>query len=95
MRVISNRKLREFSAHYQDAARPLRSWRKAMETGLFRNFAELRRTFGTVDRAGDLCIFDIGGNKYRLIAYVRFDWNRCYIKQVLTHAVYERGDWKT
>lgn len=95
MRVISNRKLREFSGRHQDAARPLQAWRKAVEKGLFRNFAELRRTFGTVDRVGDLCVFDIGGNKYRLIAYVRFDWNRCYIKQVLTHAAYERGDWKT
>lgn len=94
MRVIGNRKLREFSAHHRDAARPLRSWRRVMETGLFRSFAELRRTFGTVDRVGDLCVFDSGGNNYRLIAYVRFDWNRCYIKQVLAHAAYERGDWK-
>ena len=93
MRVISNRKLREFSAQYPDAARPLRAWRKAMETGRYQNFADLQRTFGSVDKVDDLCIFDIGGNKYRLIAYVRFDWQRCYIKHVLTHAAYDRGGW--
>ena len=94
MRVISNRKLREFSAQHQDAARPLQSWRKAMEAGQFRNFAELRRAFGSVDRVGDLCVFDVGGNKYRLVAYVRFDWNRCYIKKVLTHSEYDLGGWE-
>ncbi|MBI1731196.1 MAG: type II toxin-antitoxin system HigB family toxin [Gammaproteobacteria bacterium] len=94
MRVISNRKLRDFADQHTDATRPLQSWRKAMETAKFRSFADLRRAFGSVDRVGDLCVFDIGGNKYRLIAYIRFDWNRCYIKSVLTHSDYDSGKWR-
>ena len=33
-------------------------------------------------------------NKYRLIAYMRYDWKRCFIKHVLTHAEYGKGRWK-
>ncbi|MBI2799997.1 MAG: type II toxin-antitoxin system HigB family toxin [Gammaproteobacteria bacterium] len=36
-------------------------------------FIELRRTVGSVDEVGDLYVVDIGGNKYRLVSYVRFD----------------------
>lgn len=95
MHVISNRTLKIFAERHTDAERPLQAWRKALEKGSFRSFPDLKRTFGTVDKVGDLYVFDIGGNKYRLIAYVRFDWQRCYIKQVLTHAEYNSGRWKS
>jgi len=94
VRVISNKALREFGSLHPDANRPLQAWRMAMEQGFFQNFADLKCAFGSVDRVGDLHIFNIGGNKYRLIAYIRFDWQRCYIKHVFTHAEYERGGWK-
>lgn len=94
MHAISNRTLKIFAERRPDAERPLQAWRKAMEKGNFRSFADLKLTFGSVDKINDRYIFDIGGNKYRLIAYVRFDWQRCYIKQVLTHAEYDRERWK-
>lgn len=52
-------------------------------------------TFNSVDKVGDLIVFDIGGNKYRLIAYIRFEKQILYIKAVLTHRDYERGAWKS
>lgn len=66
-----------------------------MEKGYFQSYSDLKLTFGSVDKVGDLSVFDIGGNKYRLIAYVRFDWQRCYIKQVMTHAEHDRERWKS
>lgn len=65
-----------------------------MENTEFNSFAELRVVFGSVGKVGDLHVFDIAGNKYRLITYLRFDSKLCYIKQVLTHTEYDKGAWK-
>ena len=94
MHVISNKARKSFVDRFPDADKPLQSWRKVMEKGSFRSFAALRQALGSVDKVGDLYVFNIGGNKYRLIAYVRFDWQRCYIKQVMTHAEYDRERWQ-
>ncbi len=94
MRVITNRRLLEFSAIHHDAGGSLQAWRMAMESTAFGSFAELRDVFGSVDKVGDLYVFNIAGNKYRLIAFLHFDRQLCYIKQVLTHSEYDRGAWK-
>lgn len=65
-----------------------------IEKNRFSNWAELKATFNSVDRVGDLVVFDIGGNKYRLIAYIRFEKQILYIKAVLTHQDDDRGTWK-
>jgi len=94
MHVISNKALKDFGKQYPDAEKPLQAWRKLIETSSFKSFSDLKRAFNAVDRVGDLTVFDIGGNKYRLIAYIRFDWQRCYIKHVLTHREYDTQRWK-
>ena len=43
----------------------------------------------------ELAVFDIGGNKYRLMAYIRFEKQILYIKAVLTHREYDKGSWKS
>jgi len=55
----------------------------------------LRHVFPPADQVGDLVVFNIGGNKYRLIASVHFNRQKVYVRRVLTHAEYDRGDWKT
>lgn len=94
MRVITNRRLLDFAALYPDAATPLQSWRKIMEIKACQNFGDLRLSFRGVDKVGYLYIFNIAGNKYRLIAYLHFDRQLCYIKHVLTHTEYDREGWK-
>lgn len=66
-----------------------------MERNCFTNWAELKQAFNTIDKVGELTVFDIGGNKYRLIAYVRFEKQIAYIKAVLTHRDYDKGAWKS
>ena len=66
-----------------------------IEKNRFANWAELKATFNTVDKVGELTVFDIGGNKYRLIAYIRFERQIVYIKAVLSHSDYDKGTWKT
>ena len=95
MRVISNSALRTFAARHPSAELPLQGWRRVIENNRFANWAELKAPFSTVDKVGELAVFDIGGNKYRLIAYVRFEKQIVYVKAVLTHRAYQRGAWKS
>ena len=94
MRIISNRALRAFALRHPAAEGPLQGWRKVIEKNRFANWSELKAVFGNVDKVGDLTVFDIGGNKYRLIAYIRFERQILYIKNVLTHRDYDKGSWK-
>src|SRR5258707_15722159 len=94
VRVISERRLKEFVERFPKAKGALSSWATAVELSAWNNPGELKRTFGTVDFVGDKTVFNIGGNKFRLIAYVHYRRQIVYIKQVLTHAEYDKGDWK-
>ena len=94
MKLISNRALREFVALHPSADGLLKGWRQVIEKNSFANWAELKRSFGAIDKVGDKTVFDIGGNKYRIIAYVRFERQIIYIKAVLTHDEYDKDNWK-
>jgi mRNA interferase HigB len=94
MKLISNKALREFSAAHPDAEGPLQAFRRLIEKGSFDNFAALRATFRGVDKVGEIMVFNIGGNKYRLVAGVAFAPQLLWIKAVMTHADYDKGDWK-
>ena len=95
MKLINNRALREFSALHPQADSALQGWRRVIVKNRFANWSELRRVFNSVDKVGELAVFNIGGNKYRLIAYVRFERQIVYVKDVLTHREYDKGAWKS
>ena len=94
MYVISRKALRSFWDQYPDSKNPLSRWFKAMEHNNFGSFNELRAAFPTADKVGDMVVFNIGGNKYRLIASIHFNRGKVYIRHVLTHREYDRGRWK-
>jgi len=95
MKIISNKALRDFAADHPQAETPLQGWRRVIEKNRFANWSELKAAFNTVDRVGELAVFDISGNRYRLIAYIRFERQIVYIKAVLTHREYDKGAWKS
>jgi len=90
VRVISNRKLLDFAARHPEASDPLQAWRKVVEATSFGHFAALKASFNSVDRVGLFYVFDIGGNKFRLVTAIHFNRQMLYIRHVLTHAEYER-----
>ena len=94
MKLISNRALREFVSRHPLADESFKGWRRTVEKGGFANWAELKQSFGAVDKVGDKTVFDVGGNKYRIIAHVRFEKQIIYIKAVLTHDEYDKDKWK-
>ncbi len=88
MRLISNKALREFENHHPASRHALQGWRRIIEQGRFVNFAELKRAFNSVDKAGGYFVFDIAGNRYRLIAAIHFNTQILYIRAVMTHSEY-------
>jgi mRNA interferase HigB len=95
MRIISFRKLREFYEAHPESKTALKTWYAAVRKSDWRNFADLRRTFGDADVYKKCTIFDIAGNKYRLIAWVNYKTHAVYIRHVLTHTDYGKDKWKT
>ena len=94
MKLVSNKALREFAARHPDAAQPLQDFRHLVEHGTFTSFAQLKAAFATVDKVGERYVFNMGGNKYRLIAAIAFRAGLMWVKAVLTHTEYDQGAWK-
>ena len=94
MHIITFARLKEFYEKYPDAETSLRSWNKLTKLASWQSFAELRETFGSADFVGKLTVFNIGGNKYRLIAYIDYQSQKVFIRHVLAHAEYDTEQWK-
>lgn len=94
MHIISRKALRQFWEQYPDSKMVLARWFKIVQHAKFQNFSELRATFPSADKLGDWIVFNIGGNKYRLITAIHFNRSKVYIRHVLTHQEYDKGSWK-
>ncbi len=92
MQVISRKQLRDFASRYPHAEGPLSAWYRIVSKAKWEGPADVKRQFGTtVDFVADSrLIFDIGGNKYRLVVHAAYPFRRVLIKFVGTHKEYER-----
>lgn len=91
MVVISYKSIREFSIKHKEAEDALNNWFTIAEKSDWANFNELREMFNSADSVGnDLYVFNIKGNKYRLIARIIFKVRTIYIKFIGTHSQYDR-----
>jgi mRNA interferase HigB len=94
MHVISEKKLREFWEKWPDSETPLRAWHRIAEHAEWHSFAEVRETYAHADQVGRCTVFNIGGNKFRMVVAIHFNRGKVYIRHVLTHQEYDRGAWK-
>ena len=85
MHVSSRKMIRDFYRLHPVAKESLERWYQLVKKSNFRSFAEIKRTFAGADQVKNFVVFNIGGNKYRLIALIKYDFNRIYIRHVLTH----------
>lgn len=94
MQIIAKRTLRQFWERQPKAETPLKTWFALAAKAVWCGPADVKEQFGnTVDIVGDnRLIFDIGGNKYRLILHVAYKFKRVLIKFIGTHAEYDRID---
>ena len=94
MHVITRKRLNDFAEKHPDAKSALQHWYKLMKFRNFKSFIELREVFPSADQVGKLTVFNIGGNKARLIAAIHYNRYKVYIRAVLMHEEYSRGRWK-
>ncbi len=94
MHVITRKRLNEFAEKYPETKTALAQWYSLAKHNDFSNLAELRAIFSSADQVGKLTVFNVGGNKVRLIAAIHYNRKKIYIRAVLTHAEYDEGKWK-
>jgi len=94
MHIITRKRLNEFAEKHPDTKASLQHWYNLMKRGQFRSFVELCANFPHADQVGKLTVFNIGGNKARLIAAIHYNRQKGYIRAVLTHDEYNKGRWK-
>ena len=79
----------------------MREWFRLTSLATWRNFADVKATFGQTDRVKvgsgqTVSVFDVGGNKFRLVAFVSYAKGKVYVLRVMTHKEYDKGNqqWK-
>lgn len=91
MHVITVQALKSFWSVYPDAETWLKVWNKTIKASNFASFAELRKVYPSADLvAHHFVVFNVRGNKYRLITAIHFNRQRVYVRGVMTHAKYSR-----
>jgi mRNA interferase HigB len=94
VRVISKRAIVEFVRRRREALEPLEHWYRVSRRAAWKNLADVRADFPHADVVGKYAVFNVGGNKYRLIATIKYKWQVVYIRNILTHAECDKGAWK-
>jgi mRNA interferase HigB len=94
MHIITRKRLLEFAKKYPDSLSGLEHWYRTMKHTDFDSLVELRQAFPHADPVGKLTVFNISGNKYRLITAIHYNPRRVYIRDILTHGEYDQGKWK-
>ena len=95
LRIISKAAITEFSKTHKDALEPLLHWHSVTKRATWRHLADARADFPHADTVGIFTVFNISGNKYRLIAAIKYRWQIVYIRYILTHAEYDEEKWKS
>lgn len=98
MRVISKARLRQFweQPGGEDGEGPLRAWHTHVnsKTVSWRPWAEVKADFASASLIGNCVVFNIGGNKYRLVTRILYPSQKVFVLRVMTHAEYDEDKWK-
>lgn len=97
MRIITERRLRAYAKEDSKSSKAILDWIRIVRVADWASFADVRKTFNHADVFREYVIFDLGGNKYRIIGKVEYQKHLVFIKDILTHAEYSfrKGEsWK-
>lgn len=95
MHIITQKRIWEAQLLYPSSATALDQWYRIVSKNSFKNYAELKAIFKSIDKVGEWYIFNIGGNKLRLIANIHFNRQKLYIRHIMNHKEYDHEPWKT
>jgi mRNA interferase HigB len=94
MHVISQKKIWEAKTQHPNSETALDAWYRLMKSNDPKDFSAMKELFPATDKVGNHHVFDIGGNKLRLIAIVQYQAKKVYIRHILDHDEYAKGKWK-
>src|SRR5262249_52289525 len=99
MRIITRKRLREFARRHPDSVEPLEKWHRHLRLAKWENLQDVRRVYPhadavTVASGNTVTVFNICGNKYRLIAAIHYNRRRVYVLRLLRHAEFNKDFWK-
>ena len=95
MHVMSRKALKEATARHADLEAPLETWYRIAKKAQWQSLADVRKTYAHADAVGELTVFNMKRNAYRLIVKINYRMRTIFIRNVLTHAEYARGRWKS
>lgn len=99
MRIIKRTTLSEYGHNHPQARAPLQQWLQIARAADWKSIQDVRKVFPhadavTVASGNTVTVFNIGGNNFRLMASIKYNWGIIYIRDFLTHAEYDKNDWK-
>jgi len=94
LRIFTHRTLLQYATKHRDAAEPLEFWYRITKRATWDHLPAVRGVFPHADAAGKYTVFNIKGNKYRLITEINFAKGFVFVRAFLTHAEYDREDWQ-
>jgi mRNA interferase HigB len=94
LHIISRKRLQEAAARHRDIEAPLDVWFRVAKKASWQSLTDVHKTFASADVVNRWTVFNIKGNRYRLIVEINYRFQRVSIRHVLTHAEYDREEWK-
>lgn len=99
MRIITRTRLKQFWTKHRDAREWLCNWHDTVKAAGWRNLSEVRKTFPSADgvevaSGKTVTVFNVCGNKYRLVVAIHYNTKMVFVLWLGTHAEYDKGDWK-
>lgn len=94
MHIISRKPLRKFCEKHRDAEDDLNAWFKVVEKAEWKKWADVKQTYAKASQYKCCLIFNVCGNKYRLVVKHSPTWKDLFVVAVMTHREYDREKWK-
>ena len=94
MHVITKSRIVDAQAKHNDSSGALSAWYQLIKANEFENYAEIMKVFPSIDKVKNLYVFNVGGNKLRVICAIHFNRRKVFIRYVLTHKEYDQNRWK-
>lgn len=93
MRIISKKILREFWEKHSESQQQLQSWFQEVNNVAWKGPKDIKRAYPSASFLADnRVVFNIKGNKYRLIVKINYDYHMVWIRFIGTHAAYDKID---
>ena len=94
MHLISIRNLRADVSKFSNASKIVDRWYATIRKASWQNLEEVRQEYPEAEAVGNFTVFNIKGNRYRLIVSINYSRQLVYFKYFLTHAEYDKDNWK-